>query len=42
MSVGWLGLDGALVALQVTGLSRETPTVQAGIASAMAVIACGC
>jgi hypothetical protein len=40
MSVGWLGLDGALVALQVTGLSRETPTVQAGIASAMAVIAC--
>jgi hypothetical protein len=40
MSVGWLGLDGALVALAVTSFTRENPTVQAGIASAMAVITC--
>jgi hypothetical protein len=40
MSVGWLGLDGALVALEVTGLSRDNLAVQAGMASGMAVIAC--
>lgn len=40
VSVGWLGLDGALVALEVTGLSTANPAVQAGIAAAMAVIAC--
>jgi MFS superfamily sulfate permease-like transporter len=39
MSVGWLGLDGGLVALEVTGLSTDNPAVQAGIATAMAVIA---
>jgi hypothetical protein len=40
MSVGWLGLDGALVALEVTGLSTVHPAVQAGIAIATAAIAC--
>ncbi|MBV9161760.1 MAG: hypothetical protein JO309_05245 [Pseudonocardiales bacterium] len=40
MSVGWLGLDGALVALEVTGLSTVHPTVGAGIATATGVIAC--
>jgi hypothetical protein len=40
MSVGWLGLDGALVALEVTGLSTDSPAVRAGVATAMAVIAC--
>jgi hypothetical protein len=40
MSVGWLGVNGALVALEVTGLSRENLAVQVGIANAMAVIAC--
>jgi hypothetical protein len=40
MSVGWLGLDGALVALEVTGLSTANSAVRAGIAAAMAVIAC--
>jgi len=40
VSVGWLGLDGALVALEISGLSTANPAVQAGIAAAMAVIAC--
>ncbi len=40
MSVGWLGLDGALVALEVTGLSTANAAMRAGIADAMAVIAC--
>lgn len=40
MSVGWLGLDGALVALEVTGLSTVHPAVRAGIATATGVIAC--
>jgi hypothetical protein len=39
MSVGWVGIDGALVALEITGLSTGNPTVRAGIATAMAVIA---
>ncbi|HWR48809.1 MAG TPA: hypothetical protein VN327_14545 [Pseudonocardiaceae bacterium] len=39
-SVGWLGLDGALVALEVTGLSTVDPTVRAGMTTATAVIAC--
>lgn len=38
-SAGWLGLDGALVALEVTGLHSGDPAVRAGIALAMAVIA---
>jgi len=40
MSVGWLGLDGAMVALEVTSLSTVHPAVRAGIATATAVIAC--
>jgi hypothetical protein len=40
MSVGWLGLDGALVALEVTSLSTVHPAVRTGIATATAVIAC--
>lgn len=40
MSVGWLGLDGALVALEITGLSTANPESRAGIGAAMAVIAC--
>jgi hypothetical protein len=40
MSVGWLGLDGALVALEVTGLSTVHPAVRTGIAAATGVIAC--
>jgi hypothetical protein len=39
-SAGWLGLDGALVALEVTGLHSGDPVVRAGIVVAMAVIAC--
>jgi hypothetical protein len=39
MSVGWLGIDGALVALEVTSLSTVDPAVRAGIATATAVIA---
>ncbi len=39
-SAGWLGLDGALVALEVTGLHSGDPAVRAGIVVAMAVIAC--
>ncbi len=38
-SVGWLGLDGALVALEVTCLGSGNPTEQAGIAAAMGVLA---
>lgn len=40
MSVGWLGIDGALVALEVTGLFTGDPAVRGGIATATAVIAC--
>jgi hypothetical protein len=39
-SAGWLGLDGALVALEVTGLRSGNPAVQAGVVAAIAVIAC--
>jgi hypothetical protein len=39
MSVGWLGLDGALVALETSGRSTADPPAQAGIASAMSAIA---
>jgi hypothetical protein len=39
VSVGWLGLDGALVALEVTGLSAGDPMVQGGIAAAMGTLA---
>ncbi|MGH3871981.1 MAG: hypothetical protein ACRDSR_10790 [Pseudonocardiaceae bacterium] len=39
VSVGWLGLDGALVALEVTGLSAGDPVVQGGIATAMGALA---
>ena len=39
MSLGWLGLDGALVTLALTGPWRENPAARSGIASAMAVIA---
>ena len=38
VSVGWLGLDGALVALEVSGLSTSDPSGRAGIAAAMAAI----
>lgn len=38
MSVGWLGLDSALVALEVTGLGTGDPTERAGMSAAMAVI----
>jgi hypothetical protein len=38
VSVGWLGLDGALVALEVTGLGTSDPGGRAGIAAAMAAI----
>jgi hypothetical protein len=40
MSVGWLGLDGALVALEVAGLSTANAAIRVGIGAAMAVIAC--
>lgn len=39
VSVGWLGLDGALVALEVTGLTAGDPVVQGGIAAAMGALA---
>jgi hypothetical protein len=38
VSVGWLGVDGALVALEVTGLGTGDPIERVGIAAAMAVI----
>jgi hypothetical protein len=37
--VGWFGLDGALVALEVTGLDAGDPEERAGIAAAMSAIA---
>jgi hypothetical protein len=39
MSVGWVGLDGALVALEITGLSTVDPVTRTGIATAMGVVA---
>ncbi len=39
VSVGWLGLDGALVAMEVTALSAGDPVVQGGIAAAMGALA---
>jgi hypothetical protein len=39
VSVGWLGLDGALVALEVTSLTSGDPAVQGGIAAAMGALA---
>jgi hypothetical protein len=38
VSVGWLGLDAALVALEVIGLSTGDPQERAGIAAAMAAL----
>lgn len=38
-SVGWLGLDGALVALEATGLRSGDPRMRSDIADAMAAIA---
>lgn len=38
VSVGWLGLAGALVVLEVTGLGIGDPRERAGIAAAMAVM----
>ena len=38
VSVGWLGLDAALVALEVTGLGTGDPGARAGIAEAMAAL----
>ena len=38
VSVGWLGLDGALVALEVTGLGTGNPGERAGIDAAMAAL----
>ncbi|MGH3981187.1 MAG: hypothetical protein ACRDST_00505 [Pseudonocardiaceae bacterium] len=39
VSVGWLGLDGALVALEVTTLTSGDPAVQSGIAAATGALA---
>jgi hypothetical protein len=39
VSVGWLGLDGALVALEVTSLTSGDPAVQGGIEAAMGALA---
>src|SRR5947209_19909931 len=39
-SAGWLGLDGALVVLEVIGLHSDDPALQTGISIAMAAIAC--
>ena len=39
VSVGWLGLDAALVALEVTSLGTGDPRERAGIAAAMAAMA---
>jgi len=39
-SVGWLGLDGALITLEVTGLRSDVPGIRAGIATAMAALVC--
>lgn len=38
VSVGWVGLDGALVVLEVTGLATGDPRERAGIAAAMAAM----
>jgi hypothetical protein len=38
VSVGWFGLDGALVALEVTGLTTADPIERTGIAAAMTAI----
>ncbi|MGH3822419.1 MAG: hypothetical protein ACRDRA_06215 [Pseudonocardiaceae bacterium] len=38
VSVGWLGLDAALVALEVTSLGTGDPRARAGIAAATAVM----
>jgi hypothetical protein len=38
VSVGWVGLDGALVALEVTGLGTGDSGKRAGIAAAMGAI----
>ncbi|MGH3827006.1 MAG: hypothetical protein ACRDQX_07510 [Pseudonocardiaceae bacterium] len=40
MSVGWLGIDGALVALEGTGMATVHPAARAGMATATAVIVC--
>jgi hypothetical protein len=39
-SAGWLGLDAALVALDVIGLNSGDLVVRAGVGAAMAIIAC--
>jgi hypothetical protein len=39
-SAGWLGLDGALVVLEVIGLHSADPALRTGISIAMAAIAC--
>jgi hypothetical protein len=39
-SAGWLGLDGALVVLEVIGLNSADQALQTGISIAMAAIAC--
>lgn len=39
-SAGWLGLDGALVALEVIGLHSSDPALRTGISVTMAAIAC--
>ena len=39
-SAGWLGLDGALVVLEVIGLNSADPALRTGISVAMAAIAC--
>ena len=38
VSVGWLGLDGALVVMEATGLGTGDPGERAGIATAMAAM----
>lgn len=39
MSLGWLGLHGALMTLALTGPWRKNPAARSGIASVIAVIA---
>jgi hypothetical protein len=39
-SAGWLGLDGALVVLEVIGLNSADPALRTGISVAMTAIAC--
>jgi len=39
-SAGWLGLDGALVVLEIIGLNSADPALRTGISVAMAAIAC--